>query len=276
MKLTEDAQRTADRIIESFRNPATLPAAMKQVFLTVPECPSSRWSFGNRFVVALAGHPDSRGFKQWLEVGRKVKKGEKALSILAPLQKKIETKEIDPETGNPVSIMVTYGFRGMPVFGYAQTEGAELEGVSLRDHFDAVPFLEVAESWGLSTLAYDAKGRGSLGFYRPGKEIGLGVKNLSTWAHELIHAADDRTHKLKGGQHLDQEVVAELGGAILLSMIGRTEDADYGGCWSYVSGYAEREGKEPLSVCLAMINRTCLAVQTVVDEAVKLGLILPA
>ena len=47
---------------------------------------------------------------------------------------------------------------------------------------------------------------------RRGASIALGVENLSTWAHEFIHAADDRLgHLTENGQHWRAEAVAELG-----------------------------------------------------------------
>ena len=61
-----------------------------------------------------------------------------------------------------------------------------------------------------------------------------GVQNLSTWAHELIHAADDRLGKL-GKCKVNNEVVAELGGAVLLQCLGKPVEADLGGAWNISS-----------------------------------------
>ncbi len=82
---------------------------------------------------------------------------------------------------------------------------------------DALPLLSVARSWALSVTAYNGKGARALGYYQHGQAIALGVQNIATWAHELVHAADDRRGKLAGSSKLSREVVAELGGAVLAS-----------------------------------------------------------
>ncbi len=92
---------------------------------------------------------------------------------------------------------------------------------------ESLPVRDVAESWGLSVDAYNGRGGAALGRYRHGTSIALGVENLSTWAHELVHAADDRLGQLKErGQHWRSETVAELGGAILLEILGHDVESD--------------------------------------------------
>lgn len=133
----------------------------------------------------------------------------------------------------------------------------------------ALPFREVAESWGLRVSAFSGANARYLGYYKHGTAIAIGTKNLSTWAHELVHAADDRNGQLskRGGQQLDNETVAEFGGAILLSILGLNEAADWGGCWEYLKGYAEREKKEVFKTCLNFLNRTCEAVSLIMETA---------
>ena len=67
----------------------------------------------------------------------------------------------------------------------------------------------------------DRSAQTDTGRYRYGKGIELCVKNLATWCHELVHATDDRNGSLKEkGQHWRSETVAELGGAVLLEVLG--------------------------------------------------------
>jgi hypothetical protein len=90
------------------------------------------------------------------------------------------------------------------------------------------------------------------------------VKNLSTWAHELIHAADHRNGKLTElGQHWRSETVAELGGAVLLRVLGHDHDADFGRCWQYIENYASRQKMDVLKACNVVLERTCEAVALV-------------
>jgi hypothetical protein len=95
---------------------------------------------------------------------------------------------------------------------------------------------------------------------------------VSTWAHELIHAADDRLGNLtERGQHWRSEIVAELGGAILLEALGESYESDRGGCFEYVQGYAMEAGLEPVQACMAVLKRTCDAVNLLLSEAGKVA-----
>ena len=105
-----------------------------------------------------------------------------------------------------------------------------------------------------------------------GKAIALGVENLSTWAHELCHAADLRCGNLKAehGQELTNEVVAELGGATLLTIIGKPVDADVGGAFQYVKAYCDKHEKQVGRVCMQLLNRLCDAVALILDTGADL------
>lgn len=51
--------------------------------------PSDNWSITNKIIMLMIGNTtDARGYKQWQEAGRHIKKGEKAFYILAPNTKK--------------------------------------------------------------------------------------------------------------------------------------------------------------------------------------------
>jgi hypothetical protein len=121
---------------------------------------------------------------------------------------------------------------------------------------------------GLAVETFDGVGVGMLGCYRYGEAIQLGVKNLSTWCHELVHAADDRNGKLtEKGQHWRSETVAELGGAVLLEILGFKQEADLGGCWEYIQSYAGKEDVGVAEACMRVLDRTCAAVGLILDTA---------
>ena len=44
--------------------------------------PSAKWSLSNRLLQFLGDTSDSRGYRQWQEAGRQVKKGSKSFHIL--------------------------------------------------------------------------------------------------------------------------------------------------------------------------------------------------
>jgi antirestriction protein ArdC len=276
-KLYGKAADVGAAIVARFKDPSSLPAPLANVFIRRKDSsPCRKWSWGNQMLVALAGYSEARGFRQWNEVGRHVNKGERAIYILAPCVRKFEAESDDGTTEEHSAV---YGFRGVPVFGAEQTSGPPLpvdeEAIAW---LAGLPLREVAEAWGIEIQSYDGAEGGRLGFYAcAGDRIGLGVQNLATWAHELTHAADARNiGGLKPGQRVDQEVVAELGAAILLTLLGRPVDADLGGCWTYVEAYASKTGKATVDVCLELLNRTCKAVDLILTTAESLASPEPA
>ncbi len=262
------AEQAASRIMAAFQV-GNLPQALAPIFIMRRDhVPCRAWSWSNQLLVALCGHSDARGVRQWQAAGRCVRKGEKGFAILVPLVKKSEQN--NTKTGEKEERSYLCGFKHSIVFGLEQTEGAELPPAdpAVTAWLDNLPLVEVAKSWGLSVEAYSGRPGAPQGKYRLGHSIALGVENLSTWAHELLHAADDRLGTLvERGQHWRSEVVAELGGAILLEMMGLPEAADRGGCWSYVAAYAHDGGLEPISACQRVLKRTCDAVALVLDTA---------
>ncbi len=268
MKLTDNAQQVASEILAAFESGA-VPKALATTFLARNlQSPCSRWSWRNRLIVGLRGHADARGFRQWQEVGRHIRAGERAMYILGPMLVAGERGgEPDLDSGTEEGPRLI-GFRCIPVFGYDQTEGAPLPELAKASAFlETLPLLEVARHWGLLVKAVVPGGR--LGYYRQGVEIGLAVENFSTWTHELVHASDDRLGTLTPGrgQKLDNEVVAELGGAVLLECLGYTVESDRGGAYEYVSAYCRQHSRDLLSVCTELLERTCAAVELVLGTA---------
>jgi hypothetical protein len=261
MLFVNQAEQAAEDFLRAFETPELLPEPMAKVFLRRADgSPCREWSWRNQLIVALRGHSDARGFRQWERVGRRVRKGEAAFRILSPIVR----TAADERTGE--ERCVTYGFRGTPVFGLGQTEGDPVTPDDTAEWLLGLPLREVAEAWGLSVEAYDGTRAGSLGAYRPGESIALGVENLSTWSHELVHAADDRRTALKGGK-VRREAVAELGGAVLVRLLGREAEADLGGCWSYLRSLTGGSPEQALTLCGEVLDRTCGAVALILATA---------
>jgi hypothetical protein len=264
MKLYEKAQEAAQAILTVFKNPNELPKPLAMIFVHRKDrVPCRNWSWRNQLIVALRGYVDARGFRQWQAVERQVKKGEKAFYILSPCAKKV----IDDKTGKERTAI--FGFRGTPVFGLEQTEGEPLASQPQPEDewLDTLPLIDVARRWGISVEAFNG-GKGPLGEYYEGRKIGLGVKSLAVWAHELVHAADHRNGKLTVFvQHWRSETVAQLGGAVLLRILGYEHEADLGGCWEYIQHYATKSNIDVVDACGLVLDRTCEAVALILDEA---------
>ncbi len=275
MRLTPNAQAVAAEILEAFRSGA-IPKALAFTFLTRHlNSPCTRWSRRNRFIVALRGHSDARGFRQWGEVGRHVRAGERAFFILGPCvsRKTKEKNEIpsdDPELATEeVENLRVSGFRAIAVFGYDQTDGEPLPELEKAAQFiETLPLLEVAHHWGLVVKAI-SPGR-QLGYYRSGVEIGLAVESFATWAHELVHVSDEKLGTIAPGQTLDNEVVAELGSAVLLECLGHTVESDRGSAYRYIASYCQEHSRDMFAVCTELLDRTCAAVELILKTATDL------
>jgi antirestriction protein ArdC len=87
-----------------------------------------RYSFGNILLIDAQRHEATRvaGFNAWRKLNRFVRKGEKAIWILAPMV----YKNADAEEGGHDQIIRRFKF--VPVFDIAQTDGEELPSSSRR------------------------------------------------------------------------------------------------------------------------------------------------
>jgi antirestriction protein ArdC len=195
------------------------------------DTPSAKWSLGNRVAMIAQGTQDARGFNQWKEVGRKVRKGAKAIYILGPCfvkRSKETASKADAsgkETAAKDSELALVGFRGVPVFRFEDTEGEPLQASEYTP--EALPPLqEVAERIGVQ-VSYSPKLANFLGRYIPqGKLIELCTHDAATWFHELAHAVDDYLGSMKRARtkqdaaYKDGEVVAEFTAAALCHLYG--------------------------------------------------------
>jgi len=267
MLMKNKAEEAARQIVEAFADPNTLAKPIATVFINRHDgSPCRKWTWRNQLIVAINGYSEARGFRQWEKARRRVKKGEKSIRILSPLKKTVVDKEADKER------VVIYGFTGTAVFGVEQTEGEPLPNSDngIHEWLQHLPLREVAMNWELSVEAFNGQGARYLGQYRHGKGIALGVKDLSTWCHELVHAADDRNGTLKGSK-VSREIVAELGGAVLLTLLGYENEADLGGCWEYIQQHAGTDTEKTLKKCGEVLDRTCAAIALILDTAEALS-----
>lgn len=267
MKFTGKAEEIALQLVNLFKN-GSPETALTNLFLQGGGRHCDGYSWNNRLLVLLFGYTDAMGFKQWLAKGRIVKKGEKAMYILAPLSCTGKRKN---SQGVEEKYTFIRGFRGVPVFGYEQTEGDPITFESKdKEHLDTLPLLNVAQAWGITVGSYNAKNNCAAGWYEPTSlTIMLGVKNLSTWLHELIHAAEFRYGALNNKKYKDDtasaEIVAEFGATVLAHCLGLHDSADNGGCYTYVESYCRKLDVSPAEACYSLINRTCIAINHILD-----------
>ena len=107
------ARACLQQIVELFQT-GNVPQAL--AVATIPPqsgIPSARWSWSNRLLQFLADTSDARGYRQWQEAGRQVKKGAKSFHILGPKTRKITRTNDEGETEEK---LIVAGFYSIPVF----------------------------------------------------------------------------------------------------------------------------------------------------------------
>lgn len=233
-----------DRIRENLEALVTMfenggaPEALAYVSLPRDSVPCHRWSFGNRLLLMWSGTRDARGYRQWQQAGRHVKKGAKAVYILAP-SLRVVGEEVKDAAGKVVEDkkQVLAGFRSVPVFRVEDTDGEPLPEPAAPP--EPPPLSDVAEAWGIP-VRYEFSGSGYYGAYDTKKrEIGLATHEEQTFFHELAHAAQYRiTPEQRSQAQRDRdEISAELAACVLMRVYGR-KGPNEGKSFAYVQRYA--------------------------------------
>ena len=211
--MNANAKAALEKVLEKFKS-GDMPAVIADCAqLRIPASwPSSKWSLINRILAyAQADTLSVRGFHQWEEVGRRVKKGAKAIYIWAPW---MHTK-IDEKTGEKKHFL--RGFMPIAVFPEAATEGDPL--TETFEPIELPPLYDVAERFGVAVF-YTPTGPDRLADFRPG-QINLGTTDPHVFWHELAHAAhhanETEFHVLDNGY---KETVAEFSACVLAAMYG--------------------------------------------------------
>lgn len=266
--INNSASVAVKKILEAFETGNIPKAIAYSTFNPPSNIPAYKWTPKNRALAFLQGTGDARGFKQWKEVGRFVKKGSKSVYILGPVIKKSkETKSECDDDSEESSQCI--GYFGIPVFRMEDTEGEPLEYVNLDT--ESLPFADVAQRWGLDVIAGSFNSE-YYGYYSPSRmEIVIATNEEMTFLHELAHAAhyriDANAAALPSWQ---KEVIAELSAGALLYMIGK--EAHIGNHFKYIKHHAEEANLDPLKACMRILD-VCLAVIEAITTEAKLPVI---
>jgi hypothetical protein len=237
-------KQALDSILDRFKS-GDIPEAVAMSMFPIPDIPSAHWSILNRTLMFISGTMDARGYRQWQQSNRYVKKGSKAIYILVPFIKKVETDDGEQEALS--------GFGCKPVFRVEDTDGEDLEyeGIELPQ----LPLMERAEEWNISVKAIP----GSFsfkGYYSPDtKEIALCTKEEAVFFHELSHVAHEQVKgKLKKGQDPLQEIVAELSAQALCQIVGKSGVKYIGNSYKYIETYADKLEISAHTACIKVMS----------------------
>lgn len=243
--MTSNVKSVLDSIIEVFQS-GKIPEAI--AISTFPRivCPCQNWSLLNRILVYLSNTDDARGYKQWQEAKRFVKKGAKAFSILVPIFKKEKIQNGD-------DVPVISGFMPAPVFRFEDTDGDQLDYQKIT--LPNLPLLERAKELGVDVIPAPGNER-FRGYYSPSKKIiALASPDECIFFHELCHRAD---HIIKGKMELKQdpiqEITAELGSLVLCQIVGLDGTKHIGNSYKYINAYSKELKLSPQVACLRVIS----------------------
>jgi N-terminal domain of anti-restriction factor ArdC len=198
-----------------------------------------RYSFGNVLEIARQKPDATRvaGLYAWNQLGRKVKKGEKGIRILAPIigvkRKTEEEAAKDPAYQNK-SVLV--GFRNAYVFDVTQTEGTDLPAmheVSGDTGENRDRLLSFIERQGIELVfteniapALGASYGGRIAIL-PGQSEAEEFSTLvHELAHEMLHKAERRTTTTKVVKETEAEAIAFVVGKAVGLKVG-SASADY-------------------------------------------------
>jgi len=197
------------------------------------------YSFGNILEIARQKPNATRvaGLYAWNQLGRKVKRGEKGIRILAPIigikRKPDEEAEKDVTKQNTRALV---GFRNAYVFDVEQTEGAELPAMREicgdvgENHDRLVSFVKSQRI----ELVFTEKIAPALGMSYGGRIAILpGQSKAETFAtlvhelaHEMLHKAERRTTTTKVVRETEAEAIAFVVGKAVGLEVG-SASADY-------------------------------------------------
>ena len=246
--MNDKVKQVLNVIVDKFKS-GEIPKAVALASFPIPDIPSCRWSFTNRTLMFLSGTGDARGFKQWREANRWVKKGAKAIYILVPCFK----KGVDKETGEETEVLRF--FRSTPVFKFEDTDGEKLDYECLE--VPDLPLLNKAKAWDVSVKAVPGNYRYHGYYSTQRKEIALATPEECVFFHELSHAAHEKVNSnLKKGQDPFQEIVAELSAQALCGLVGKQANNTLGNSYKYIERYAEKIKMTPHSACLKVLSET--------------------
>jgi antirestriction protein ArdC len=197
------------------------------------------YSFGNILQIARQ-KPDAThvaGLYAWNQLGRRVKKGEKGIQILAPMIGVKRKKDAEAEQDiTKQNVPVLVGFRAVYVFDILQTEGKELPGMDgvkgkVGEHRDRL--IAFINAQGIE-LEFNEHIAPAMGMSYGGKIVLLPGQSkaeefatlVHELAHEMLHKAERRTQTTKTVRETEAEAIAFVVSKAVGLQTG-TASADY-------------------------------------------------
>lgn len=209
------------------------------------------------------------GYKAWqTKFNRQVKKGEKAIRILAPCPHKFK-KEVEDEDGNKTEKTIEYMiFRATSVFDISQTEGEEIPSVCNMLTGEVENYSELLESLKRVSpvpVSFENIEGGANGYYSYlEKRIALNEgmseqQTIKTAIHEIAHSI---LHNKEDGEEMEadkrtKEVQAESVAYTVCNYLG-LDTSDYS--FGYVAGWSAGKEVKELIASMEVIRKTAKSI----------------
>lgn len=250
------------------------------------------YSFNNTLLIAMQGGQLVAGYNKWRDnFHRNVKKGEKAIKILAPapFKAKKEVQKLDAQgrpvmgkDGKPVTevqeIQVP-AFKIVSVFDVSQTEGEPLPSIGVEELTGSVErygeFFKALEQTSPVPIGFEDIPGGSHGYYHlTEKRIAIQaamseLQTLKTAIHEIahskLHAIDPEAPAIEQADRPDsrtREVQAESVAYAVCQHYG-LDTSDYS--FGYVAGWSSGKELKELKASLETIRATAHELITTID-----------
>ena len=250
------------------------------------------YSFNNTLLIAMQGGQLVAGYNKWRDdFHRNVKKGEKAIKILAPapFKAKKEVQKLDAQgrpvmgkDGKPVTevqeIQVP-AFKIVSVFDVSQTEGEPLPSIGVEELTGSVErygeFFKALEQTSPVPIGFEDIPGGSHGYYHlTEKRIAIqeGMSELQTLktaiheiAHSKLHAIDPEAPVIEQADRPDsrtREVQAESVAYAVCQHYG-LDTSDYS--FGYVAGWSSGKDLKELKASLETIRATAHELISTID-----------
>ena len=250
------------------------------------------YSFNNTLLIAMQGGQLVAGYNKWRDdFHRNVRKGEKAIKILAPapFKAKKEVQKLDAQgrpvmgkDGKPVTevkeIQVP-AFKIVSVFDVSQTEGEPLPSIGVEELTGSVErygeFFKALEQTSPVPIGFEDIPGGSHGYYHlTEKRIAIqeGMSELQTLktaiheiAHSKLHAIDPEAPAIEQADRPDsrtREVQAESVAYAVCQHYG-LDTSEYS--FGYVAGWSSGKDLKELKASLETIRATAHELITTID-----------
>ena len=251
------------------------------------------YSFNNTLLIAMQGGQLVAGYNKWRDdFHRNVKKGEKAIKILAPapFKAKKEVQKLDAQgrpvmgkDGKPVTevqeIQVP-AFKIVSVFDVSQTEGEPLPSIGVEELTGSVErygeFFKALEQTSPVPIGFEDIPSGSHGYYHlTEKRIAIqeGMSELQTLktaiheiAHSKLHAIDPEAPAIEQADRPDsrtREVQAESVAYAVCQHYG-LDTSEYS--FGYVAGWSSGRELAELKASLEIIRSAAHELISALDE----------